>query len=205
MARPRLLFFLCDIEGNLTALRQTLRHVCEEAGLSAPDVAWAEGPPAFAEAGWRIVEVLPGPEGTPECGLEAHLQLATEALARDFRERAVVLLVHPDERYARASQSQPGRAARNLEGEFPDVLRQAAHWLTLDTLALARLVGEPRRTVNVLAAHADFGDGPQPPPDARPTPVPAAPAEPDEDDRFVEAKLAQARALMAQYLGSARR
>ena len=51
----------------------------------------------------------------------------------------------------------PGRPSKTLEGEFLDVLRQAAKWLEVETTVLARMLGNnPAR--NLLAAAVDFGE-----------------------------------------------
>ena len=64
---------------------------------------------------------------------------------------------------------------------------------------LARLLGNnPAR--NLLAAAVDFGEDGQPAAEQ-----PPAPPEPDEDDRFVEAKLGEARQLMERYLTATRK
>ena len=206
MPHPRLLLFLSDVEGNLTALRQTLKRVCAEVEATMPDVAWAEVPAPLAEAGWHVAEVRPAQGSKPRgTSLEAHLEAVTAALSQDFRDMALGLYADRAMSYARASVSGPGQPARVREGEYPEVLRQVSRWLSAEPVALARLLGEPAK--NALAAEADFGDaetakrtGPARPPS--PEDEPLVPPEPDEDDRFVEAKLAQAKALMEQYRSS---
>jgi hypothetical protein len=92
--------------------------------------------------------------------------------------------------------SAPGKPMKALEGEFLDVLRQAAKWLEVETTVLARLLGNnPAR--NLLAAAVEFGEEVKPSAEQAPKPP-----EPDEEDRFVEAKLAEARSLMERYLSS---
>ena len=203
MPHPRLLLFLSDVEGNLTALRQTLKRVCAEVEATMPEVAWAEAPGPLAEAGWHVAEVRPAQGSKPKgTSLEAHLEAVTAALSQDFRDMALGLYADRAMSYARASVSGPGQPPRVREGEYPEVLRQVARWLAVEPVSLARLLGEPAK--NVLAAEADFGPsetarrtGPATP--EGPGDEPLLPPEPDEDDRFVEAKLAQAKALMDQY------
>ncbi len=200
MSHPRLILFLSDVEGNLTALRQTLRRVCEDIGQSIPEVKWIQSATALADAGWHVAEVtVPAARKPREGHLEEHLDKLTQALAQDFRDRAVGLFADKENSYARVCVGGPGRPSKMLEGEFLDVLRQAAKWLETETTVLARLLGNnPAR--NLLAAAVDFGgDGKeaaeQPPP----------PPEPDEDDRFVEAKLSEAKQLMERYLTATRK
>lgn len=200
MSQPRLILFLSDVEGNLTALRQTLRRVCEEVGHPTPEVKWSQSSSALADAGWHVAEVhgASGRKGK-EALLEEHLDKVVQALAQDFRDRAVGLYADRDNSYARVCVSGPGKPTKALEGEFLDVLRQAAKWLEVETTVLARLLGNnPAR--NLLAAAVDFGDEA-----AKGSEQPPPPPEPDEEDRFVEAKLSEARALMQQYLTSQRK
>lgn len=200
MSHPRLILFLSDVEGNLTALRQTLKRICEEIGQSTPEVKWTQSHSALADAGWHVAEVtMPTARKPREGHLEEHLDKLTQALAQDFRDRVVGLYADRANSYARVCVGGPGRPSKTLEGEFLDVLRQSAKWLEVETTVLARLLGNnPAR--NLLAAAVDFGEdgqgaAEQPPP----------PPEPDEEDRFVEAKLGEARQLMERYLTATRK
>jgi len=200
LSHPRLILFLSDVEGNLTALRQTLKRVCEDIGQSLPDVKWLQNAGALADAGWHVAEVtVPAARKPREGHLEEHLDKLTQALAQDFRDRAVGLFADRANSYARVCVGGPGRPSKMLEGEFLDVLRQAAKWLELETTVLARLLGNnPAR--NLLAAAVDFGEDGKEAAEQPPTPP-----EPDEEDRFVEAKLVEARQLMERYLTATRK
>jgi hypothetical protein len=197
LSKPRLVLFLADIEGNLTALRQTLTRACEDANITPPEIRWAESAGHLAEAGWRVAELKLTPSGG-QAAPEDHLEVLVRAVARDFRDQAVGIYADRAGSYGRACLSEPGRPSRALEGEYLDVLRQSARWLGLEPALLGRLLGGGSTAArNLLAAAVDFGgDAPsgrkQPPP---------PPPEPDEEDRFVEARLAEARRLMDQYLG----
>jgi hypothetical protein len=199
LSHPRLILFLSDVEGNLTALRQSLRRVCEELGQPTPEVKWGQSHSALADAGWHVAEVTVAAERKGREGLlEEHLDKLAQALAEDFRDRAVGLYADRVNSYARVCVSAPGKPTKALEGEFLDVLRQAAKWLEVETTVLARLLGNnPAR--NLLAAAVDFGD------ELKAAEQPPKPPEPDEEDRFVEAKLAEARVLMERYLSSQRK
>jgi hypothetical protein len=190
---------MSDVEGNLTALRQTLKRICEEIGQSLPEVKWSQSNSALADAGWHVAEVTSPPNRKAREGhLEEHLDKLTQALAHDFRDRVVGLFADRANSYARVCVGGPGRPSKMLEGEFLDVLRQAAKWLEVETTVLARLLGNnPAR--NLLAAAVDFGE------EGQAAEQPAPPPEPDEEDRFVEAKLTEARALMERYLSSTRK
>lgn len=200
MPHPRLVLFLSDVEGNLTALRQSLRRVSEELGLPTPEVKWAQPPAGLTDAGWHVAEVPLAPDRKGKDGqLEEHLDKVTQALAQDFRDRAVSLYADRGNSYARVCVSGPGKPSKALEGEFIDVLRQTAKWLDVETTVLARLLGSSNPARNLLAAAVDFGEaksGAEQPP---------APPEPDEEDRFVEAKLSEARQLMERYLSQQRK
>jgi hypothetical protein len=197
LSHPRLILFLSDVEGNLTALRQSLRRVCEEIGQPTPEVKWSQSHSALADAGWHVAEVSVATARKGRDGLlEEHLDKVTQALAQDFRDRAVGLYADRASSYARVCVSAPGKPMKALEGEFLDVLRQAAKWLEVETTVLARLLGNnPAR--NLLAAAVEFGEEVKPSAEQAPKPP-----EPDEEDRFVEAKLAEARSLMERYLSS---
>ncbi|MFL5350774.1 MAG: hypothetical protein ACJ8AT_38885 [Hyalangium sp.] len=200
MSHPRLILFLSDVEGNLTALRQTLKRVCEDLGQSTPEVKWTQSASALGDAGWHVAEVtLPTQRKPRESHLEEHLDKLTQALSQDFRDRAVGLFADKANSYARVCVGGPGRPSKMLEGEFLDVLRQAAKWLEVETTVLARLLGNnPAR--NLLAAAVDFGEEGK-----EATEQPAPPPEPDEEDRFVEAKLSEAKLLMERYLTATRK
>jgi hypothetical protein len=199
LSHPRLILFLSDVEGNLTALRQTLKRVCEDIGQPLPEVKWLQGPSALADAGWHVAELtVPTDRKAREGHLEEHLDKLTQALAQDFRERAVGLFADRAHSYARVCMGGPGKPSKMLEGEFLDVLRQAGKWLELETTVLARLLGNnPAR--NLLAASVDFGE------DDKEADKPLTPPEPDDEDRFVEAKLVEARQLMDRYLTATRK
>ncbi|RKH18717.1 hypothetical protein D7V77_33650 [Corallococcus sp. CA041A] len=195
----RLVLFLSDVEGNLTALRQTLKGVCEGLDLPCPEVKWVESrPEALADSGWHVAEIplVSGKMSGKVSSPEEHLDAMTQALSKDFRDRSMGMYVDREHSYARVCMAAPSRPPRAMEGEYLDVLRQAARWLDVETTGLARLFsGNAAR--NLLAAAVDFG------PDGKPVEAPSHPApppEPDEDDRYVEAKLAQAKQLMDEYL-----
>lgn len=200
MSHPRLILFMSDVEGNLTALRQTLKRICEEIGQALPEVKWSQSHSSLADAGWHVAEVAVPTHRKPREGhLEEHLDKLVQALAHDFRDRVVGLFADKAHSYARVCVGGPGRPSKMLEGELLDVLRQAAKWLEVETSVLARLLGNnPVR--NLLAATVDFGEEGKAAAEA-----PPMPPEPDEEDRFVEAKLAEARVLMERYLSSTRK
>ena len=200
MSHPRLILFMSDVEGNLTALRQTLKRICEEIGQSLPEVKWSQSHSALADAGWHVAEVtMPTARKPREGHLEEHLDKLTQALAQDFRDRVVGLYADRANSYARVCVGGPGRPSKTLEGEFLDVLRQSAKWLEVETTVLARMLGNnPAR--NLLAAAVDFGEDGKEAAEQPPTPP-----EPDEEDRFVEAKLVEARQLMERYLTATRK
>ncbi len=208
MSQPRLVLFLADIEGNLTALRQTLSRACELAHVPPPEVRWVETAAAMADAGWRVAEVKLMP-ASGKAVPEDHLDSIVRAVARDFRDQAVGLYTDKAGSYGRASLSEPGRPSRSLEGEYIDVVRQTARWLGVEAPVLGRLLDGGATARNLLAAAVDFG-GEAPKPGAAPAggktgrraEGPPAPPEPDEDDRFVEAKLVEAKRLMEQYLST---
>jgi hypothetical protein len=210
LSQPRLVLFLADIEGNLTALRQTLARACETAHVPLPEVRWVESATALADAGWRVAEVKLTPSGGKAVP-EDHLDSLVRAVARDFRDQAVGLYTDKAGSYGRASLSEPGRPSRSLEGEYIDVVRQTSRWLGVEAPVLGRLLDGGATARNLLAAAVDFGnEAPQQQNAAPPAgkggrrgeqqQPPAPPPEPDEDDRFVEAKLVEARRLMEQYL-----
>ncbi|XXF79196.1 hypothetical protein P2318_05430 [Myxococcaceae bacterium GXIMD 01537] len=205
MSHPRLVLFLSDVEGNLTTLRQTLKRLGDEAGLPVPEVEWVREAESLAEAGWHVAELLPAKASSRQHGghpmdlMEESLDLVTQAVAHDFRERVLGLFTDRASSYARVCTSGPGRPTKAIEGEYLDVMRQTAKWLEVDSAALARLLGGAAR--NLLAASVDFGNEPPRPG----TEAALPPPEPDEDDRFVDAKLTEARVLMERYLSAVRK
>lgn len=210
MSQPRLVLFLADIEGNLTALRQTFSRACEAASVPTPEVKWLETATALTDAGWRVAEVKLTPSGGKAVP-EDHLDALVRAVARDFRDQAVGLYTDKAGSYGRASLSEPGRPSRSLEGEYIDVVRQTSRWLGVEAPVLGRLLDGGATARNLLAAAVDFGtEEPKAAAAANTLPgkgkgrqeMPPPPPEPDEDDRFVEAKLVEAKRLMEQYLST---
>ncbi|MBU8899100.1 hypothetical protein DRW03_28220 [Corallococcus sp. H22C18031201] len=195
MTLRRLVFFVSDVEGPLPALPPTLQRVCDALDVPPPEAHWVpHRPDGLADAGWHVAEVpLPGGKGPSP---EEHLDAIAKGLAQECRERTLGLYVDREHSYARACLAVPGYPARASEGEYLDVVRQGARWLGVETPTLSHLFsGDAAR--NLLAAAVDFGSGGAATQPLLPAPAPV----PDEDDLFVEAKLAQARAYMEQYRG----
>jgi hypothetical protein len=111
-------------------------------------------------------------------------------------EEVLAVFADPGRERARAYLQPATGFARSLEGELFHVLREASGWLEIDPVLMMRygLQGEDALPPGPRAILQNFGV--QLGASAEPVP----PAEPlDEDDRFVEQKLAEARALIARY------
>ncbi len=117
MPNPRLVLFLSDVEGNLTALRQSLRRVCEELGLPTPEVKWAQAPAGLTDAGWHVAEVPLAPRPQGQGGqLEEHLDKVTQALAQDFRDRAIEPVRGSGQQLRAGVRERPGQALEGAGG-----------------------------------------------------------------------------------------
>jgi len=192
MLRPRLVLFCSELDLDLDKVRHALSSLGEDREVEGLELEEVEAPESLSSAGWMAVAVRPmRGRGMDVGALEGHLEALVGALADALSDDALGIYADPVAGYANACFHRQAGSPRGAEGELSQVLRQAASWVEGDDAELTRYFR------------------PDPASDADPAkaPPPAAgekelDAEEDDDDRYVEAKLRQARHYMEQYLGS---
>lgn len=107
--------------------------------------------------------------------VRTRLDRLAESVSKQLGDDVLCIYLDPFHRRSRACLQSPSGFPRSSEGDSFHVLRQAAGWVEADPVQLLRFFNG---TAGALPEHK---------------------TEPDEDDRFVEKKLEEARELMRQY------
>lgn len=194
MKEQRLIIFCSEIDTDLEQLRASLSEQLAE--LDAPELQVNEvgGPEGLMDAGWVALAVT-GPLGsTSDLAVVAdRLDELVRSCATLLNDDVLGVYVNLADRHARASLRSAGRMPRSTQGESLRVLREVAGWLDADAVQLLRY----------FSLGTDAPERGRLPVDLSGVSVPADKEldnEPDEDDRFVDAKLKLAHELMQQYL-----
>ncbi len=187
----RLVFFCSDIDTELDPVREALAELFEQANLAGAELKRVGVSEALSGSGWMALTVRPARAGRlpAASALAPYLVEATRLVAKVLREEALGVFVDPDANTARAVLHGAGGFPRVSEGEPFHVIRQLASWLETDPDQLSRYFSAYAQR-NELAGPVDLSDIEVPP---------EVPREGDDEDRFVEAKLAHARQLMDRY------
>jgi hypothetical protein len=181
--KGRLVFFCLEFEPDAGGLRDELDGLLGELGFEEATLERVAGPDGLSEAGWATLEVeLPSDAAHGLGRVSERLGDLTRQLARALGDRA--LGVYVDGTGGGRAALHGARSPRSSEGEAFHVVRQAAAWMETDPNALARYF-------SAYAVHNEL---------AGPVDLSAADTGEAEEDRFVEAKLRQAREYMEQYL-----
>jgi len=189
--QQRLIVFCSDVDLELERVRGVVGQLREaHPELGALELEELEPPDALSAGGWTLLAIRPlRGRGQKASGLEGQLDPLVTAFAGALSETVVALYHDVANGYARASTQKGQGPLKRIQGDAGRVVRQAATWLQCDAAGLAgwfrdSLAPVPPEPVNELAGEVD----------AR-----VEEADPDEDDKFVEDKLRQARELMEQY------
>lgn len=190
--QQRLIVFCSDVDLELERVRRVVGALREQhPELGALELEELDPPAALATSGWTLLAIRPlRGRGEKSSSLEPHLDALVQAFAGSLEEQVVAVYHDVANGFARASLQKGKGPLKRIQGDAGRVVRQAATWLACDAAELAvwfrdSLAPIPPEPANPLAGAID---------------APAdEPADPDEDDRFVEDKLRQARELMEKY------
>jgi hypothetical protein len=190
----RLILFCADVEVDLEQVHRAVAALGAKLAVGPLEVDEIEGPAAVSAKGWVTLVVRAGGSGGELSGLETHLDEMVKGCAQALREDVLGLYLDAPNSYARAALRSPAGFPRAVEGEIFHVIRQAATWLEADAAQLMRHFAPARPKNELSAPAADLADiqGVSEEKEVE--------AEPDEDDRFVEAKLKAGREWMQRYL-----
>ena len=198
VSSERLVIFCADGEADLEVLRAELDELFERCGVSGVEMKRVGGPEALTEAGWAALSLHAPDDGRTRLG--QRLAEVTRGIARVLREEALGVYVDGQRATAAACFAKPRGLPRGTSGDPFHVVRQAASWIETDASQLARYFSVFDRPKNELVGPLDLTRATGSGSDAKQRELEGdPPAEMDEDDRYVEAKLKHARELMEKY------
>jgi len=192
--KQRLLIFCSEVDADLSKLRQVLAEWSDQHTLPELAVEPVDGPESLAQGGWLTLSLTVMGAGVELSKTGGQLEQLVQVSARAL-SGAVLGIFVGGASHARACLQSPGGFPRSSEGEVFHVVRQAAGWLEADTVQLLRYFSAGLRQAR-LGTHVELNEVQLSAEDKE------VEATLDEDDRFVEAKLKQARELMQQYLST---
>lgn len=173
---------------DLERVRRVVRALRDHTpALGVLEIEALEDAGLLSAAGWSGLAVRPlRGKAKDTANLEAHLEALVQACSTELSEAVVGLFHDAAHGFARACFHKGEGPTRRAEGDAGRVVRQAATWIHVDARELADYF---RKLAPI----------PPPVPDEAGAEGVVVEAEPDEDDRYVEAKLRQARELFEQY------
>jgi hypothetical protein len=195
IVKQRLIIFCSELDADLAKVRQALSELSDQHGLAELELEPIDGPEGLTQSGWMTLQVSrAGTTAVDLARLGSHIEELVQSCSRVLGEDVLGVFVDGNA-YGRACLQSPGGFPRSSEGEIFHVLRQAAGWVEADAVQLLRYfsAGTSRGTVgNQLDLSEVQVSAEEKEPDT----------ELDDDDKFVEAKLKQARELMERYLSA---
>jgi hypothetical protein len=175
----RLVIFCAECPKDLGQTCAWVREALVPLGVRDAELKPVPGPASLAQAGWSAFGVfLPKANKQGWTFVRERLEGLADRLSKQLGDDVLCVYVDPTHRRSRACLQSPSGFPRSSEGESFHVLRETANWVEADPVQLLRFF------------NAANGESPESEPEA----------EPDEVDRFVQAKLEEARKLMAEYL-----
>jgi hypothetical protein len=193
--KQRLILFCSEIDADLEKVRLALAELSDQHGLAELELEPTDGPEGLTQGGWMTLQVSRvGAAPVDLSRLGSHIEELVQSCSRALSEDVLGIFVDGST-YARACLQSPGGFPRSSEGELFHVLRQAAGWVEADAVQLLRYFG-PGLTRGGVGNQLDLSEV-QVSADEK-----ELDTEMDDDDRFVEAKLKQARELMERYLSA---
>lgn len=168
----RVLFF-CPAQGpGADRLETPVRRLLTRIQAPPAELAPLETSGALSEAGWRVYLVRSLSERSAAQALSTYVSEATCALAAELDAEVLGLYVDGAEDSSRVCRCGPAEGPETFVGRRDVALGRAAEWLDVAPDSLKALF-------QLDSPDAEY--------------------EPDADDRFVEEKLREARALMERY------
>ncbi|MBJ6762018.1 hypothetical protein JGU66_14685 [Myxococcaceae bacterium JPH2] len=168
----RVVFFCPASSARLERLEVPVRRLLSRIQAPPAELAPLTEAGALTEAGWQVYLVRSLTERSAAQALAAYVSEATCALAAEVDAEVLGLYVDVSGDSARICRCGPEEGPETFAGRRQAALSRTAEWLEVAPGSLSALF------------HLD---------------APDAEYEPDEDDRFVEEKLREARALIERY------
>jgi hypothetical protein len=165
----RVLFFCPTASPHEKRLEAPVRRLLSRIEGPPAELAPVSGGAELKAGGWHAYEVRSTSERSAAHALAAYVAEVTCAIAAELDAEVLGLYVDVDSDGARLCKCGPSEGPETFAGRRDAVLLRAGEWLGLPATALTEL----------FAIETD--------------------GEPDADDRFVEQKLKEARALMQRY------
>jgi hypothetical protein len=157
---------------GLDRLESPVRQLMDRIQAPPAELAPLEARGPLSDAGWRVYLVRSLSERSAAQALAAHVTEVTCALSNELEEEVLGLYVDTAADSARLCRCTPEDGPETFVGRTTVALERAAEWLKVPQGSLTALF-------QLESQDADY--------------------EPDADDRFVEEKLREARALMERY------
>jgi NAD(P)-dependent dehydrogenase (short-subunit alcohol dehydrogenase family) len=168
----RVVFFCPTSSAQLEHIEAPVRRVLTRIAAPPAELAPLETAGTLGEAGWRVYLVRSMTERSAAHALSAHITEVASAIASELDTEVLGLYVDVGSDSARISRCLPDESPETFAGRRQVVMDRTAEWLDINPVNLSAL----------------FQLG-----------VEDADDEPDAEDRFVEAKLREARELMQRY------
>jgi hypothetical protein len=165
----RVLFFCPAASAHERRLEVPVRRLLSRIEGPPAELAPVQDATELKAGGWHAYEVRSTSERSAAHALAAYVAEVTCAIAAELDAEVLGLYVDVDSDGARLCKCGPSEGPETFAGRREAVLLRAGEWLGLPATALTEL----------FAIETD--------------------GEPDADDRFVEEKLKEARALMQRY------
>lgn len=174
--QQRLIVFCAVADLTLERVRRVVRALRDHTPtLGVLEIEPLEDNGLLSAAGWSTLAVRPlRGKAKDAVRLDTQLEALVQACATELGEAVVGLFHDTGNGYARACFHQGEGPTRRAEGDAGRVVRQAATWIQVD----ARQLADYFRRLAPL---------PPPVPEGEAAEGPLVEAEPDDDDRFVEA------------------
>jgi hypothetical protein len=167
----RVVFFCPTSSAQLEHIEAPVRRVLTRISAPPAELAPLEAAGTLGEAGWRVYLVRSMTERSAAHALAAHVTEAAAAIATELDTEVLGLYVDVGSDTARVCRCVPDENPETFSGMRRNVLDRTAEWLDINPASLSALFQ--------LGLETD--------------------EEPDAEDRFVEAKLREARELMQRY------
>jgi hypothetical protein len=169
----RVVFFCPSTSGvGVDRLEAPVRRLLSRIQGPPAELAPLEAAGALSEAGWRVLLLRSLSEGCAAQALSAYVNEATCAMAAELEGDVLGLFLDVGGDSARICRCGPENGPETFVGRRGMAIGRAAEWLAVPA-------GSLRALFLLDPQDADY--------------------EPDEDDRFVEEKLREARELMERY------
>jgi hypothetical protein len=167
----RVVFFCPTSSAQLENIEAPVRRVLTRISAPPAELAPLEAAGTLGEAGWRVYLVRSMTERSAAHALAAHVTEVASAIAAELDTEVLGLYVDVASDSASVCRCLPDEGPETFAGQRRNVLDRTAEWLDVNPASLSVLFQ--------IGLETD--------------------EEPDAEDRFVEAKLREAREFMQRY------